>query len=67
VPCFATIRWAGLIAATKIARSIEIDEYLPYLNGEPKFDDYPAITLERIVELQKKSPSYIGVYNKASS
>ena len=23
MPCFETIRWAGLIAATKIARSIE--------------------------------------------
>jgi hypothetical protein len=64
VPCFRTIEWAGLIAAAKIARLIEIHEYLPHPNGEPKFDDYPAITLERIVELQKKRPSYFRLYNK---
>jgi hypothetical protein len=64
MPCFETIRWAGLIAATKIARSIEMNEYLPYDGDEPKFDHYPAITMERILELQKKSPAYSRIYNK---
>jgi hypothetical protein len=64
MPCFETIRWAGLIAATKIARSIEMNEYLPYDNDEPKFDHYPAITMERILELQKKSAAYSRIYNK---
>jgi hypothetical protein len=64
MPCFETIRWAGLTAATKIARSIEMNEYLPYDDDEPKFDHYPAITMERILELQKKSPAYSRIYNK---
>ena len=64
MPSLWTITWAGKIAATKVMRSIEVEEYLPHRNGEPQFDEYPPVTLERMSNLQQKNSTYRSVYNK---
>jgi hypothetical protein len=64
VPSARTIMWAGQIAATKVMRSIEIEEYLPLYKGEPQYDDYPPTTLERIIQLQEKNPTYRRVFDR---
>jgi hypothetical protein len=64
VPSLQTITWAGQIAATKVMRSIEIEEYLPHRNGEPQFDEYPSTTLQRIADLQQRNSTYRSVFNR---
>jgi hypothetical protein len=59
-PTMESIRYAGLIAATKIARTIELTEYLPMYDSE---DYLPKMTLERLFELRQKRPSYWSMYN----
>jgi hypothetical protein len=58
-PAEETIRYAGLIAATKLLRTIETDWYLP----EGISDGLPDITLDRIIDLRGKT-SYWDLYNK---
>jgi hypothetical protein len=62
-PTISAIRLAGLIAATKIARTIEEDEYVPVRNGIAHMDELPIMTLERMNELRLKNPTYCHVYN----
>jgi hypothetical protein len=62
-PTIYAIRLAGLIAATKIARTIEEDEYVPVRNEIAHMNELPIITLERMIELRQKSPTYWNVYN----
>jgi hypothetical protein len=62
-PTIDVMRLAGLIAATKIARTIEEDEYVPVRNGIAHMDELPIITLERMIELRLKNPTYWNVYN----
>jgi hypothetical protein len=64
VPSLQTTIWAGQIAAAKVMRSIEIEEYLPHRNGEPQFHEYPSTTLKRIADLQQKSSTYRSVFNR---
>ena len=64
-PSMDAIRCAGIIAATKIAREIEINEYLPVReSGLSNFDDLPDMTFERIIELRSKYPAYFKLYDK---
>src|SRR5436190_9339651 len=63
-PSMDAIRCAGLIAATKIARHIEVDEFVPIRNGLMNVNDVADITLDRIVDLRQKNPSYWSVYNR---
>jgi hypothetical protein len=63
-PSMDAIRCAGLIAATKIARNIEVDEFVPIRNGLMDLSDLPDITLDRIIDLRQRNPSYWSVYNR---
>src|SRR5271165_1066493 len=63
-PGMDAIRCAGLIAAAKIARNIEVDEFVPVRNGIMDLNDLPDITLDRIIDLRQKNPLYWNVYNQ---
>jgi hypothetical protein len=60
VPTEEARRYAGLIAATKILRAIELSEYTPMFEGE---DYLPYMTLKWLLELRQRNPSYWSVYD----
>src|ERR1035437_10507637 len=58
-PGEVAIKYAGLIAATKILRKIEEDVFLP---EECTSEELPDITLEKICELRTKSSYWRSLY-----